>query len=274
MVKKDSNKQDNINNCCHYTNIKGLLGILESECIFATHFSCLNDSKEFIWARELLFPVIREIIKENTSPTIDSLLIDQETKRFLEILYKPLYSELPLFLFCSSLHDKKDNDGLLTLWRAYGKHNDCIGIVFDAVKDEAGKQIHYSSNFINNDYIRIKDSFKDPISKWIQGQESAALNDAIKIFLDMVTGYKHPGFIDEKEFRLVFWKNDLPIKIRNKNNRIIYYVEKPFPHNEIKSIIIGPCDRQEKIRKNILLHPVVRSRNIKIHLSSIPFIWD
>ena len=30
----------------HYTTQEGLLGILEKECIWATHFRCLNDTSE------------------------------------------------------------------------------------------------------------------------------------------------------------------------------------------------------------------------------------
>ena len=47
----------------HYTSSQGLYGILESGCLWATHFKFLNDSNEFFAARKSLVEFVRGEIK-------------------------------------------------------------------------------------------------------------------------------------------------------------------------------------------------------------------
>ncbi|HEX3755058.1 MAG TPA: hypothetical protein VHV26_08280, partial [Rhizomicrobium sp.] len=42
----------------HYTSSHGLYGILESGCLWATHFKFLKDSNEFFAARKSLTPFV------------------------------------------------------------------------------------------------------------------------------------------------------------------------------------------------------------------------
>src|SRR5262245_4947739 len=44
----------------HYTSSAGLYGILENNCLWATHFRFLNDSQEFLSARASLLGFVRD----------------------------------------------------------------------------------------------------------------------------------------------------------------------------------------------------------------------
>jgi hypothetical protein len=56
----------------HYTDINGLLGIIESDCIWATHVSRLNDSSEYLHG----IKVVRDFVQKNM-PTSSRPLIEK-----------------------------------------------------------------------------------------------------------------------------------------------------------------------------------------------------
>ncbi|MER0171630.1 MAG: hypothetical protein DU489_13715 [Nitrosomonas sp.] len=71
----------------HYTNAKGLMGIIESQSIWATHYAYVNDSEEirhFLKSRlpDLLRTVVNEYLDELiTQGESIQLLIDQQGGR-------------------------------------------------------------------------------------------------------------------------------------------------------------------------------------------------
>ena len=52
----------------HYTDAGGFLGIVNNRCFWATHIRFLNDSKEFLHARE----IVRTYTEERQSTATDS----------------------------------------------------------------------------------------------------------------------------------------------------------------------------------------------------------
>ena len=50
----------------HYTDSNGLLGILSSNSLFATHYKYLNDLTEGAAIRDLILPIIEDEIAEIT----------------------------------------------------------------------------------------------------------------------------------------------------------------------------------------------------------------
>ena len=48
----------------HYTNQKGLLGILQSNSLWASHVFYQNDSKEFLYGKELFYSYIKEFFPQ------------------------------------------------------------------------------------------------------------------------------------------------------------------------------------------------------------------
>ncbi|MEE8439668.1 MAG: hypothetical protein V3S07_08765, partial [Micropepsaceae bacterium] len=84
----------------HYTSSEGLYGILESGCIWASHFQFLNDSKEFFSAKTSLAKFLGYEIKRwlaaekvKNAVNIDSSvtlggLASSEAERIVDILYR------------------------------------------------------------------------------------------------------------------------------------------------------------------------------------------
>lgn len=67
-------------------------------------------------------------------------------------------------------------------------------------------------------------------------------------FLPVSTLFKHPCFKEEEELRLVIdYVNNNLIDIRMGRDRFIPFIRVPIKTENIKDIIIGPCENEEYI---------------------------
>lgn len=140
----------------HYTNAKGLIGIIESQSIWATHYAYLNDSEEirhFLKHRlpALLRTVVNQYLdkllkkgsikqsdidrKGGRNEVVDSFI--QETRNVNEkILLNDALAEPYIASFCTTsglekgVRDQVAQHGLLSQWRGYGNEGG-YAIVFD-----------------------------------------------------------------------------------------------------------------------------------------------
>lgn len=117
----------------HYTNIRGLKGIIESSCLHATNVRYLNDSQEFIFGIEYfskLFP----------SPEVAFSAQEHE-----DSLYDNLIDRLFVLLLEDFKHGKNVSEDyfvisfstkpdVLSQWRGYGKDNAGYCIKFNYPK--------------------------------------------------------------------------------------------------------------------------------------------
>ena len=142
----------------HYTSEDGLKGILESQCLWATHYSHLNDTTEIGHFRgELkkrlrprLKKEIREQYRKNSrikrniqelgglSKVTDNT-VDEFVDRFFNVTFNPRKRGITIcepFItsFCSHIADDEDEreNGLLSQWQSYGKGG--YAIVFDTLE--------------------------------------------------------------------------------------------------------------------------------------------
>ncbi|MGD0191496.1 MAG: hypothetical protein ABSD74_12215 [Rhizomicrobium sp.] len=128
----------------HYTNAQGLYGILESGCLWATHFQFLNDSKEFYSAKRSLTKSVESALarhlaarKVNRQITITDgtsirTLASEESQRFVDILYSALFGSeehsvvgSDAFVFSTfrcSPSNEAFADGELLHWATYGRN--------------------------------------------------------------------------------------------------------------------------------------------------------
>lgn len=120
----------------HYTTWEGLVGILRSKTLWATHCRFLNDYSEITLFRDklvsLLIPHVREVYEEKLRRTshIQPRLsqeggLDQSVQHDTELLvdtqYRATGDEIYIFSLCGQHGDSYlDRNGLLSQWRGYG----------------------------------------------------------------------------------------------------------------------------------------------------------
>ncbi len=313
----------------HYTTWEGLKGILESQALWATNYKFLNDYSEIILFREKLITIIHPHVRDayekliKQSPQVEQKIIanggiDQvvhhDSKVFVDAQYNALGDEIYILSFCGPHDDPKINkNGLLSQWRGYGTGGGAA-LVFDTKKLEKileleASQFEYSAGLIADlVYNDNEQKLKKELSK-----EISVLADLVKLFFNpanlsynakpdaskgyvpfvkCISRYKHYGFREENEVRIVALptvidqkllksakaddvklKPEKVKKFRKKNCQRIPYIEL-FNSSDIElpieKIIVGP--HNEKDARVAALCKKVGNANIEITCSGIPFV--
>lgn len=178
----------------HYTNAKGLIGIIESQSIWTTHYAYLNDSEEI---RHFLNHGLPTLLRTVGNEYLDKLITQdqktqllinrqggrkkvvdsfiQETRNVIEkILLEDALAEPYIASFCTtsglekSVRDQVAQHGLLSQWRGYG-HEGGYAIVFNTKQfDELLKDV--GEKMKNSMYPFFADVVysSDPDSKFIE----------------------------------------------------------------------------------------------------------
>jgi Protein of unknown function (DUF2971) len=126
----------------HYTTQQGLLGILNNQCIWATHIRYLNDSSEYSHGLQIVRALVDEIdFKIDLMPEISNEETTREMGNRVKTLLRDALlgaSSLPVFVasffesnevgMSSQKHDPGD---VLEQWRAYSGGSAGFSIGFD-----------------------------------------------------------------------------------------------------------------------------------------------
>jgi len=224
----------------HYTTAAGLKGIIESQQLWATNISYLNDAEEHIGffdrrLSHLLAKPVRAAVAEIATTASDRNQIDVHggVEKAVEESIKDLISLLRtatlnvdkpyVTAFCSAVPNATPDDGLLSQWRGYGTDGG-YAIVFDThglerLLVEESKTFHYQYPFIlsNVEYYDQITSEKAAFPETLEWE--AIVQKTIRNFilakkwegLEELAGpiaalscrYKHSGFREEAEVRIV-----------------------------------------------------------------------
>lgn len=281
----------------HYTSLNGFLSIIETQSLFFSNVNFLNDSKEIKHGVDIVLKAIEEI-EENEGSDILYKMKDN-----INLLY-----ESEKYVTCFS----KDGD-LLSQWRAYGNNGKgiSIGFEFSNLTDSfdkylTGTHIEYDEkiqiesikeyiNLIIKFYKSIEDNYD-----W-NGQDfnNLVAKLIITFFNNVIYSFKHPSFIDEREYRLqleidnnMYKKEDIELKFRATENLIIpytiikndyiSYLETKVPNETepifslkklpISKIIIGPSLDYETVKSGIKKFLFEKGyKEIDIEKSNVPY---
>jgi hypothetical protein len=315
----------------HYTNEQGLYGILDHKCLWATHYKFLKDYSEIVLFGdkliEFLYPSTLDYYKELISeyPNAQDVILAQEggleaivkqdIEMFVDFSYKSLGQEIYITSFCGEHQENIfiNENGLLSQWRAYGGDGG-FAIVFKTHDLEEMLTAEYDSFLYETllladvVYSDDEEKYKQELSEFLheisaynkkifetilKGKQEAP-DSALKAcaaFISCITRYKHQGFKEEKEIRIVTMptifdryyqemagdenRNSKPEKkreFRDKNGKQIPYVElfqslkTPLP---IEKIIVGP--HKDKDSRAAALRIKLRNTDIKVTVSEIPY---
>ena len=269
----------------HYTSMDGLLGIAASGTIWASDNRYLNDRTEATHFRDLLRVRIQE--------RIAALDVSQRTS-FEEIL-AAMKTARRFEAFVTSFSEDGDS---LSQWRAYCPAGVGFSIGFEAaslrtgyIQNPAGGTSHFVSGQLSKvRYLpeapspaldRLLDSTEDVVLtlvRMLPGSETVSRAEAIALMISLTSPiYKHEGFSEEHEWRLVLSKIHKPMpgrKFRRGKSMLVPYVEAEPQTREgyyfIKEVIVGPTPHPELSKESVealfsaLNHPEVTVRESKV----------
>lgn len=214
----------------HYTDLNGLIGIVESHTLFSTHINFLNDRKEFLHGLD----IIESILKENNNEFYNSM--STELNKKIENL-----KNLEKFVTCFSR-----NGDLLSQWRSYGNQGKGVAIGFDPLEiTESFEEMLHGINILYDEkdqkeilreIIKISIAYFDQHKihyDWEGCDYNFMISKAIIEFLEsIIIGWKHPSFSEEEEFRLEYdvdylanRKDKKEILFRKSDRLLIPYIK-------------------------------------------------
>jgi len=270
----------------HYTTLDGLYGIIENNCIHATHISYLNDPSEEKYFEYILNKLLN---------------VNKEAEYTYEILYDAPYEiifdnyEKYIISFCE-LPDS------LSMWNYYSKGNGFnLGFQLNNMIDRSRKIIDFKlleTKIVYNEEDQLKilsdylsehqNSAKkfEELKRELENSKTKKNNiysiEQDKLIANFMDGlsvikkkFKHPSYSDEREVRLI-------IETSDKFNQIFYrktlkgclipFIKIPITlNNDIISITLHPL--QNKLGINGLKHFIKNKKlfHIQIKESEIPF---
>ena len=283
----------------HYTDANAVFSILENQNIWMRNVSCMNDYLEVQYGLDCL-------ANSYTGP------LGTQMKEFLNSLHDDFSEELEdlfdgwsptffrqTFLFSISEHDAQENEyGRLSMWRAYSSGT---GIAFvlkaqpffqpsDALRAYTSPVAYLEQVEFDHEFSRVLQNLKNN-EDFIQGMSRRELMGRMfNSFKDAVLNTKHPGFKEEREWRVIYnhelEKSDRlekDVKVIGGNPQIIYKIplknspEDNLHHMEIGEVldrvIIGPTEYPEAAQAALIDHLAnlgIEDAETMVTVSNIP----
>ncbi|CAA6604584.1 conserved hypothetical protein [Rhodospirillaceae bacterium LM-1] len=271
----------------HYTNGASLISILKSGALYSTQISCLNDSSEFKFVRDMFRDAIR-----NTSAETD------DTKYLVEVICNGLQKNTehfdPWFVTCFST--EKDD---LSQWRAYGNGENGYAIGFHARwLMECGRshgstltQVCYDLDKAKAFVAELAAATINFFIRGLQVRTGMGREAWAKAFLSewgwqinhFQSLFKDSAFCGEKEWRLVHQLRDFETKKMEyvqKASMLSRHLPLRFPPPAdpeskllpVAEIMVGPGRHKEVSR--ISVGDLLRTcgyKDVELSVSSIPY---
>lgn len=243
--------EDNANVVYHYTSMDALVSIVESDSIWLSDYSYLNDKTELIHGVKVVSTVIDEVLAAGVAKELKNLL--QAWKNA---------ASSPLSRVCVASFSG-DGDSL-SQWRAYG--NVAIGFVPHEIGIHTNQSQLGVVQYEPETQKKLAQVYVAHASQaYLEDIKNGALDRIPDVYhrfgqvLELASFFKDPSFRDEREFRLVYvehpelFKEDghferPPKHFRVKDGRIYSHVKSsemfPFPDQKwplgICEIVLGP----------------------------------
>lgn len=286
----------------HYTNLKGLRGIIENKKLFLTHFAFMNDQQELIhgihiimnrWKdsflddHERMWSDAEDIsFKPELPKRIHQKFISDRKKESENIFIKKFNSFVEDFTKQSNIFScsfSQDGD-LLSQWRGYGGNETGYCIEFD----EEALLSNLHNQFENEDTYAfgLTDCVYDESRKTEIAEELCKQFDSFdetsgdEYLIIMETAmkaikFKDKSFSEENEKRIIvsYFNEFSNTKFRDRNGVFVPYVEYEFPLAAIKSIRVGPSSQQNMAVEglNKYIYSIFGNESPKVLVSDTPF---
>ncbi|MBL8433730.1 MAG: DUF2971 domain-containing protein [Zoogloea sp.] len=294
-------KQDFIKNgvkFAYYTSADVAKSILENKKIWMRNIQTMNDPSEFIYGEKLFGRLKGSPVWKRFENALNSIRPLQASQTMFIFDTWASLMKTATFITCFSEHDKEeDQNGRLSMWRAYGGRNG-VALIFKAgamsLENESLAVQAMPVSYLSED--KFIESFTKIVDKLEINVAQHGINNNVFAFLVarflrlLLLCTKHPGFHEEREWRVIaqpaekctdFIERNIEI-VRGTPQVVYKMIMKEQPakgikdidlHKLLEKIIIGPCDFPEISRDALLElmdHAGVQGKDERIVVSGIP----
>lgn len=262
----------------HYTTAETALQIIKSKAFWLRNAVLMNDFSELEYGDYCLQQAfsdasVKELmieVFENTHPNLaEELLANWQTKRsqIKRLTYIGSFSEI----------EKVDAVGRLSMWRAYGgRAGVALCLNSKLLESDSADLSVFHSPVLYGPPERLRDELRELLNRLKSVQSEFAMMDrqvAIhylgNVIKYAVLSFKHPGFEEEQEWRMIYTLDDgessfirhTTTSIRGipqvicevpLNNAIGLNMPELDIGNIFERIVIGPCEYPDQIRMALL----------------------
>lgn len=271
-------KRNNIpENIFHYTDVSGLFSILSNNTIRLSHLYYLNDSKEYKYGLEIVNRVIDEALSDSS--------VHPKIRLFLSE-YQSFRQGMPLGSYCVACFSGTGDK--LSQWRAYAGNGAGYSIGFKSQNlNDASRWSLVRVVYDLEEQVKIIryviDNYTEHAKANLDFTESESDKDkvittfiAFALRLDSeVVRFKHPGFQEEDEYRLVLSNDMSGFLFRPARDMMIPYLDLPGWNDSLRNhlpiceIVIGPTNKYERFLVINSLTALLKSKGYNIDASDI-----
>jgi hypothetical protein len=268
---------------CHYTNLQGLIGIIENNELWLSDHRFVNDELEYEYGKQLSISVITEIIHTEGHSEFRVFL-----QRLLESIQKP--SSHGIYIGSMSFSPDK-----LDQWKGYGNSSESICIKFDGdfEKWNAGNShpTHIQQQKVIYDECEQKDLIRAFVNIYKKHFDEFKrfshpfLNGLIWLIESQFILFKHQEYASENELRLTIANLNHILDVKKPKHRVakgmmIPYIstkyiskdpDQEFNRLPIKEIIVSPTCRSALLESIKVFVANMGYTDIKVVESSIKF---
>jgi len=262
-----------------YTSAEAAMSIIKNKEVWLRNCLCMNDFSEVEHGLDCLINAFSR--GEQSSPfqtTLESIF-PGIIKEFADIFdsWIPTFKS-STFIACVSEHPpEEDQYGRLSMWRAYGG-NRGVALVLnkepflaesDAFHAYTNPVLYKDSEGFYKDFGALTERLEQEKEFLLELGKDTVVNILFNIFKNTALSLKHPGFIEEREWRVVYspsiMKSDYvesDIEVIDKVPQRVHKIPlKDIPEENfygatvpkfIDKIIIGPTEHQSVMQQTFI----------------------
>lgn len=282
----------------HYTSAENVLNIINGQKLWLRSAAVMNDYSEITHGRACVDYMLDDDVGARFRAAIDAAHpglwsdIEKVYRKNPDALLKQVY----ITSLCE--HELMDEDGVLSMWRAYGGRTSGAAVVFNRtiINEPVPNARVHSSKVMYVDKAQFNSQFRRVVDRLqsnpdILGRESRedVKEMVISTLIFITLSCKHMGFREEREWRLLYLAfqhdDDSPVEKSSVSiggiPQIIYKAplhQDPSKkghsfENLLERIIVGPTLYPEVVRDG--LHLSLSTKGVsdplrRIAVSSIP----
>jgi len=211
--KKASDVKNKKTRFVHYTTAAAAREIISKRQVWMRNTSCMNDYSEVLHGLNLIDELEKsEVGKEfySTLETIRTGITKEVRKRFRSLT--PRFLE-GTYIASVSIHKKEENEhGRLSMWRAYGESagialvikSDIFFNTSSIIGAYANPVSYVSDEKISNYFHEIIENINNNKDFLAKQDTETLVSQAFFTFKLLALCSKHPGFDEEKEWRIIY----------------------------------------------------------------------
>ncbi len=197
----------------HYCGADAAMSMLSTRQVWMRNATCMNDFSEIEHGLNCLISAYDAEEGENFRTFIDS--IHPGISKELQNLFNSWVNDFRTgtYIACISEHDDdEDQNGRLSMWRAYGNGSG-IAIVLnntaflsdsDALRAYSSPVMYADVSGFKSQFLRVVDSMRINHAFLKEVPRKVLFNNLFHMLRFAVLCTKHPGFSEEKEWRVIY----------------------------------------------------------------------